>query len=573
MRTRCLAWCLCLLLCTPSAAPRQAMFPEPLGPDDGADALYERPLEPDEMQGATEDWAREWQQRMERLRAQRERAILREQEQRRATADAEARRRLEQERQMTEAAQRVVDEMYAELKAAMERGEACNGDSTPYPWPVTETVEYIGERIRDRLLWWAVGESSQDSLDYLLFFSGQPSEMKLDNPWVAHTKAPTIYYEGLPFKVSREFALAMKVYKAPGPLEPKDLLSMALRICGGDYDSATLTLHNFLKELAYGSPTRSSDARRKTYMVRSGQADAATRLHETHAFDALGSPFTFSLTPDGQWTQIGENYTSTVLEDKLANLRLPEAVDQKHGDKLGPWYHMFGLLYVATQSPGGRLTSRAMGWTESTLRHGPGFSSPPDYFKEEINRVAAAQSGPLMDLLKECRERQNQTAGFVTQVQQQRDWYCTNRPQIDIHCPLPTTIRRGDVPRPNSAAYHRAIDDLYASLAERGVAREPLEKFNQALHRHLRRMRSVDDVPAFLRLSIPAGPAPADDAGLAAWRDHMAEAAQAWWLRMLATGSRQLMTQRFEHMEATAPEFASEARAAAAAVSASAMAP
>ncbi|MCK7581313.1 MAG: hypothetical protein MZV65_40565 [Chromatiales bacterium] len=52
--------------------------------------------------------------------------------------------------------------------------------------------------------------------------------------------------------ISRELALALRVSQAQdGSLTPADLMRMSLDVCGGDYPSATLTAHNFLKEIAY----------------------------------------------------------------------------------------------------------------------------------------------------------------------------------------------------------------------------------------------------------------------------------------------------------------------------------
>ncbi len=97
------------------------------------------------------------------------------------------------------------------------------------------------------------------------------------------------------------------ILASPGGLTPADVMKMSLDACGGNYTLATLTAHNFLKDVAYFG---------------------------RRAVELTGSPF--SLEP-------GTEYVPRVAE-RLVNLR----GDPSKNDKLGPWYHMYGVLFLGS---------------------------------------------------------------------------------------------------------------------------------------------------------------------------------------------------------------------------------
>lgn len=108
-----------------------------------------------------------------------------------------------------------------------------------------------------------------------------------------------------------EEKLRQMILQTAGNLTPGDLMKMSLRANSNNYVMATLTLHNFLKNIAYTG--------RKTA-------------------EGSGEP----ITDYAQETVLPANYENLHIVEvtsKLQNLR----GDPTKGDKLGPWYHMFGI--------------------------------------------------------------------------------------------------------------------------------------------------------------------------------------------------------------------------------------
>lgn len=190
-----------------------------------------------------------------------------------------------------------------------------------------------------------VWEQNGDRLGFLLTESGLPSSVS-DNPYVELTK-------NLSGGSSKELALAQKIIASGGNLMPDDVMGMALDVCAGDYWLATLTAHNMLKEV--------------TYAERSGQPPVLG-WNGANTDDATK----FQIVRPGDVTS------------KLANMR--PAGDQFFTDKMGPWYHMYGLLFIGGMASGSEADFLA--WMENMTRklH---LGSDPDNFKEDMNRWAA----------------------------------------------------------------------------------------------------------------------------------------------------------------------------------------
>lgn len=209
----------------------------------------------------------------------------------------------------------------------------------------------LGEKIANKL--W---EENGDTLGFMLTESAQPSGVS-GNPYVNLTKNQSVNGR------SYEELLADRITSAGGELGPDQVLGLALDVTGGDYWLATLAAHNLLKEVAYAS--------------RSGQIplvgwdpdnpNDATKWKLLKSDDILG---------------------------KLRQLRAPG--DPHVKDKIGPWYHMYGLFFVGGMLSGDEADFMA-GAENLTRKLGLGSSSDP--FKEDMNVWAANLTHALNELV------------------------------------------------------------------------------------------------------------------------------------------------------------------------------
>ena len=58
-------------------------------------------------------------------------------------------------------------------------------------------------------------------------------------------------------------------------------------------------------------------------------------------------------------------------------------------------------------------------------------------------------------------------------VEQQKSWYCTNRPNIEMIMKIAEHVRRKDVPAPELEAYQKIIYTMLADAAAKGVKVTP----------------------------------------------------------------------------------------------------
>lgn len=101
-------------------------------------------------------------------------------------------------------------------------------------------------------------------------------------------------------------ALTRNILDHPGKnMDPATVLKLALKATDGDYGLAVLSAHNLFKYIAYNA--------------------RQTAAH-----------------PDGAPSKLDDDYVKVM--EKLGNLR-PEI--SKNRDKMGPWYHFFGIQVVA----------------------------------------------------------------------------------------------------------------------------------------------------------------------------------------------------------------------------------
>ncbi len=131
--------------------------------------------------------------------------------------------------------------------------------------------------------------------------------------------------------------------------------------------------------------------------------------------------------------------------------------------------------------------------------------------------------------------------GFVGVQQKQSDYYCTNRPNIKVGFQLPDWLKRLNLPKPGTKEYDAMVKKLLAHLKARGYDTSALERFQAAILKRIGRMEGPDELPGFLESLGLVGPKPKDPKELEAWRASMQEKAQAWWLRLLASGDPRLV--------------------------------
>jgi hypothetical protein len=137
-----------------------------------------------------------------------------------------------------------------------------------------------------------------------------------------------------------------------------------------------LTAHNLLKELTYASrePNGGSSALLGWNADDRGSDSDAITLN--HAGYEVRSPAEVR-----------------ALIGKLSNLR--EQNDPVVSDKMGPWYHLYGVLFVGSVTTGTEATFGA--WFENFTRwlH---LGSRPDTTKEFINACAGQLARYVADL-------------------------------------------------------------------------------------------------------------------------------------------------------------------------------
>ncbi|MBN1422178.1 MAG: hypothetical protein JXP34_25615, partial [Planctomycetes bacterium] len=124
-----------------------------------------------------------------------------------------------------------------------------------------------------------------------------------------------------------------------------------------------------------------------------------------------------------------------------------------------------------------------------------------------------------------------------------QDWYCTNRPQIGVRFRLPDWVMRRNIPKPGTAEFERRMQELLAALRARGIDTTKIEAFWQMLRRRAGQVEQGGELPSFLQSLGLTGPTPADPRALAAWRERMVAATDAFVMRLLESGDPALIAQ------------------------------
>ena len=255
-------------------------------------------------------------------------------------------------------------------------------------------ADYAGEK--------ATGDELNRSMPFLLMQSEQPTATGFQNPFVKHTKGAFGTIPGTNLASSREFELARRILESPGNLEPADVFRMALEVTDGDYSSAMLTAHNLLKDVAWSTRKPRSEAEQRLFLRRPVQGtpeeQMALRKQYIEALRSQGLPFTLGRGFGGE-LEINQDPKHPGILDKLADLR--PSTDPKFADKIGPWYHSFGVLFLSSIAKGGGSTAELWARLESGLRHLPGFASSPDEYKEFLTNLIGDKSAEILDAVKE----------------------------------------------------------------------------------------------------------------------------------------------------------------------------
>ena len=131
--------------------------------------------------------------------------------------------------------------------------------------------------------------------------------------------------------------------------------------------------------------------------------------------------------------------------------------------------------------------------------------------------------------------------GFVGVRVNKNDWYCTNRPKIKLETLLPDYLKNMKIPKPGTKEYDAMVTRLITDLQMRGYKTGKLEQLQKSLLRRIKGMNQPGELPGFLESFNICGPKPEDPAELAAWRAKMESSAQAWFLRLLASGDPNLV--------------------------------
>ena len=144
---------------------------------------------------------------------------------------------------------------------------------------------------------------------------------------------------------------------------------------------------------------------------------------------------------------------------------------------------------------------------------------------------------------------------FVAAQARTSDWYCTNRPDIKVKFRLPEWLRRKNLNFANKAEYDRMVKKFIDDMKRRGIDTSKLEQFQDLLRKRIGRMEQPGELPGWLESIGFAGPKPENPAELAAWRERMQQAADAWYLRLLSSGDPALVAQGLEARASAIGQF------------------
>lgn len=226
-----------------------------------------------------------------------------------------------------------------------------------------------------------VEQDAPTGLGFFLTDGNQPSVTGLNNPYVAETKIlkanETIRGDGAQLRMSYEMALARRIALSPGNLAPGDVFRMAVDITKGDVPLAALVAHNLLKEAAY--------AKRENQQMVLGNIPKGLRPASPED-RAIMDSYSAAFEGKGHFWDTTFQADPEIIRSKLQDIR--PVYDSHAEDRLGPWYHSFGILFVGTNPAIGEVAAWSGAMTENITRllnAGSGRSLG----KEAANRCSA----------------------------------------------------------------------------------------------------------------------------------------------------------------------------------------
>ena len=224
-------------------------------------------------------------------------------------------------------------------------------------------------------------KNSPTGLGYFLTHSDQPSQTGLGNPYVRITKvitgAAAVAQNGRTVNMSYEMALARRIIRSNGALSPGDVFAMAVDVTSGDVPLAALVAHNLLKEAAYG--------RRNNQPMALVNIPKSLKTQDPEA-DAIKEAYADAFDRKGQFAEKEFIADPDLIRSKLQDIRPP--YDPQIDDRLGPWYHTFGLIFAGTNPAIGESRAYLAAATENVTRL-LNLGSGRSLGKEAANRCAA----------------------------------------------------------------------------------------------------------------------------------------------------------------------------------------
>lgn len=194
-----------------------------------------------------------------------------------------------------------------------------------------------------------------------------------------------------------------------------------------------------------------------------------------------------------------------------------------------PWHVAPGEYGSA---PATNLSSQEIPPTGDPKR--PADYQPP---AEPAPRMTTARGGPAGSTSVSRRP----PGGFVGAKVRKQDKYCTNRPKVGVTFQLPEWLRRKNLPKPGTKEFDAMVKRLLSEMRAAGYDTSHLERFQKRLLDRISMLEQPGEVPGWLE-SFALWESDEDDSeSLKAWREKMAMHAQAWYLRLLASGNPELI--------------------------------
>lgn len=146
-----------------------------------------------------------------------------------------------------------------------------------------------------------------------------------------------------------------------------------------------LVAHNLLKEAAY--------AKRSKVSMSLGNVGMKVGVKAKKHYQKLFGAKNLTVYTRGKGSEF--MLSPALIHDQLADLR--PSYDPHHSDRLGPWYHTYGILFYGSAASTGRYGAGFLARVENLTRY-LGLGSSRSKGKEALNRCSSKLIGQLNDL-------------------------------------------------------------------------------------------------------------------------------------------------------------------------------